>query len=107
MTDEQRSEAKVKGGRIHVNDRIYKAIIGRPYTTVDELNRLQRAIDLYLIDAEEPFDLLLRAEFGNDICTLEEVDWGSYLISTPFSMIKMDFMQACMSIKDLYNSLSA
>ena len=30
MTDEQRSEAKVKGGRIHVNDRIYKAIIGRP-----------------------------------------------------------------------------
>lgn len=106
MSDEELAECKVKGGKIQVSSRIFNEIMNRQSASLDEVSRLQRAFDLYLMDAEEPFETLLRTEFGHDIHSIDEVDYFGYLTETPFSVIEIDFHKACTHVREIYESLS-
>lgn len=107
MSDAKLDECKVRGGHIKADSRIFKTIIGYDYNDVVELERLQHALNYYLMDAEEPTETLLRAEFGRDIHSLKEADDPlDYLTQTPFSVMQMDFNKACDYVRDVYNSLS-
>lgn len=71
----------------------------------EDLVRLQRAFDLLMDDLDAPFDLILRAEFGNGLAPVATVDDFNYLTETPFSVIQMDYAQALCAVREVYASL--
>lgn len=111
MTEEEISKCYIKFGTPEVTKRSFIDIVGREMRDTKEEKLLREILDdIYDDDCglDAPFDLLLSLEYGPHVLKVnalpEEV--LSYLLNTPYEVIRMDHQHALSIIREIYETRS-
>lgn len=107
MNEEELAGLYVKGGKMEVSTRTFGDILGREAASLAENDVLLGVLtDLTSGDNELdfPFSNLLELEYGKSVVPFNELpeDVLSYLLNTPYDVVRMDYNQAVAAARELF-----
>lgn len=107
MTDGELDQAWTKYGEMEVTSRVFADIVGRERKCLSE-DKILLGVLVDLTSGEDelefPFATLLQLEYGKSVTPVNKLpeDVLSYLLNTPYDVVRMDYGQAVLAARELF-----